>query len=166
MKHFKYARYLARHKWFVFVAGLRLHVPLFRLIIHDWSKFLPCEWIPYANFFYGPNSKPKDKEACQPKDWIVNNDVRNAFDKAWLHHQHLNAHHWRHWVLRQDNGSTKILEMPYEFALEMVADWAGAGRAITGQWDIIPWYEKNKEKIQLGSATRMIVERKLGLILV
>lgn len=48
-----YLRYVIRHKWFVLIAGLRVGAPLWRLIIHDWSKFLPCEWRPYAKFFYG-----------------------------------------------------------------------------------------------------------------
>lgn len=42
-----------RHKLFVFCAGVEIGAPLWRLVIHDWSKFLPCEWFPYTRFFYG-----------------------------------------------------------------------------------------------------------------
>src|SRR6266850_1400416 len=146
--HWGYTKYLARHKWFVFVAGLRTGVPLWRLIIHDWSKFLPCEWFPYVESFYGP--KPTNdtwKEA-----------VRRKFDVAWLHHQHFNPHHWQHWVLREDDGQTKYLEMPDNFAREMVADWCGAGRAITGKWEVWKWYAKNRERILLHPVTRDIVD--------
>jgi hypothetical protein len=52
-KHWQYLKYVVRHKWFVLVAGLHVGAPLWRLLIHDWSKFLPCEWRPYAAFFYG-----------------------------------------------------------------------------------------------------------------
>jgi len=55
----------------------------------------------------------------------------------------------QHWVLREDDGKTKYLEMPDNFAREMVADWCGAGRAITGKWEVWKWYEKNRERIML-----------------
>ena len=52
-KFFKYLSYIIRHKYYVLVAGLKVRAPLFRLIIHDWSKFLPYEFAPYMNYFYG-----------------------------------------------------------------------------------------------------------------
>jgi len=155
MRHLRYLKYLIRHKWFVFLAGLKTGVPLWRLVIHDWSKFMPCEWFPYANFFYGP--KPDKNE---PDDWVYWISVeahRAPFDLAWLHHQHRNPHHWQHWVLREDNGDTKFLKMPENFVREMVADWCGAGRAITGKWDVATWYEKNAYKILLHPKTTLRV---------
>lgn len=147
-QHLKYAKYLFRHKWFVFIAGRKTGAPLWRLIIHDWSKFLPCEWFPYARYFYGEKPQTENKQ-----EWRKIN-----FDRAWLHHQHANPHHWQHWVLREDSGETKLLPMPDRLIREMVADWMGAGRAITGKWEAGAWYQRNKEKIQLESATREKVE--------
>lgn len=147
-KHWLYAKYLFRHKWFVLVAGLRVGgIPLWRLVIHDWSKFLPCEWGPYAKSFYGP--QPRTPE------------VKAAFDAAWLHHQHLNPHHWQHWVLREDSGGVKLIEMPQRLHREMLADWMGAGRAITRRWDVAEWYAKNTAKIMLHPETRKNVEFRL-----
>jgi hypothetical protein len=154
--HWRYAVYLARHKWFVFLAGLRTGAPIWRLIIHDWSKFLPCEWFPYVAFFYGP--QPDKAEPDDHKYWAAKDTLRLRFDRAWLHHQHSNPHHWQHWVLREDDGETKYLEMPVRLAREMVADWCGAGRAITGKWEVWKWYWKNKEKILLHPHTRDVVE--------
>jgi hypothetical protein len=85
---------------------------------------------------------------------------RRDFDRAWLHHQHFNAHHWNHWVLRRDDGSFKALPMPERFAREMVADWIGAGRA-QGKPDVRGWYEANRDKLLLDPATRSYVERLL-----
>jgi len=51
---FRYLKYLIRHKWFVFRAGLKLKVSIWRLLIHDWTKFLPSEFFPYLRKFYGP----------------------------------------------------------------------------------------------------------------
>lgn len=156
MKHFRYLKYLIRHKWFVFLAGLKTGAPLWRLIIHDWSKFLPCEWLPYVEKFYG---EWRSRVAKYPSDILIH----QAFDHAWLHHQHANPHHWQHWVLREDSGQTKLLEIPEYFVREMVADWAGAGRGITGKWEVVSWYEQNKTKIQLHDHSRLLVEQLLPL---
>lgn len=143
--HRKYGSYVLRHKWFVFRAGLRTGAPLWRLVIHDWSKMSRGEWGPYVRSFYGP----------QPRT----DEVKLAFDQAWLHHQHRNPHHWQHWLLREDNGGLKTLEIPEGFVREMVADWMGAGRAITGKWEVGSWYSKNQEKIELHPSSRALVER-------
>jgi hypothetical protein len=154
-KHLKYLRYLARHKWFVFVAGMRLRrmgfggPPIWRLVIHDWSKFMPCEWMPYVDYFYGERERLKNEE---PDDFRFRQAARkyhDAFDRAWLHHQHRNPHHYQHWILRNDDGTTKFLYIPDHFLFEMVADWLGAGRAITGKWEAWKWYEKNREHIRM-----------------
>lgn len=142
-KHLKYLSYVTRHKWFVFIAGLKTGAPLWRLVIHDWSKFLPCEWFPYVEHFYGDKYPQQD------------------FDRAWLHHQHLNPHHWQHWRLKEDGGEEKFLKMPEHFAREMVADWMGAGRAIAGKWEARDWYAKNRVKILLHPETAALVGRLL-----
>jgi len=207
MKHFKYLSYVVRHKWFVFRAGLRTGAPLHRLLIHDWSKFLPSEWLPYVNNFYG------DRKT---------NSTKAAFDLAWLRHQKRNKHHWQYWVLLNDsdpgnvypnwqfqskdggltlgsimrydkpnvpdyesevdlentglvsNDNTSralsimkltfnanryyVVPIPAKYLREMLADWAGAGRAITGKWDVVSWYEKNKDKIILHPDSRKQLE--------
>jgi len=52
-REFKYAWYIIRHKWFVFLeCGKRGLV--WRGITHDLSKLRPSEWAPYADYFYGP----------------------------------------------------------------------------------------------------------------
>lgn len=152
-KHLRYLSYVLRHKWFVLVAGLRVGAPLWRLLIHDWSKLTPSEWRPYVLSFYGPWGY-----AERPPE------VVEAFDRAWLHHQHANPHHWQHWVLREDSGDTKVLRMPEHFVREMVADWMGAGRAITGRWEVGEWYAANHAKMLLHPATREEVESLLARI--
>lgn len=46
--HLRYALYVARHKWFVLLAGRRTGAPLWRLLVHDWSKLTPAEWGAYV----------------------------------------------------------------------------------------------------------------------
>jgi hypothetical protein len=151
--HWHYAKYVFRHKLFVLLACLRLRVPLHQAILHDWSKFLPDEWLPYARFFYGVPVK---------QGGIVHRHRRLRFDVAWLRHQHRSPHHYQHWVLRNDDGSTVPLPMPERFAREMVADWMGAGRAL-GKPDTAGWYRHNRARIVLHPDTRALVEGLLGV---
>lgn len=141
--HAQYANYVVRHKWFVYQAGRWTRAPLWRLLIHDWSKLTPAEWTAYVDTFYRDRNAP---------------GVAAAFDAAWLHHQHYNPHHWQHWILRQDDGELKVLDMPHDLIREMVADWMGAGRAITGKWDVASWYHNNIDKIIMSDKTRWEVE--------
>jgi len=163
-KYFKYLCYLIRHKWFVAVECWKHHL-YWQAIVHDLSKFLPDEFIPYANYFYGKKKQIRDETGYyKPTD---TGDL--AFDFAWLLHQKRNPHHWQWWILPEDEGGVKILEMKYPYNLEMICDWVGAGKAqgyfsppfaplLETQW----WYLKNKGKMQLHPKTREFVEDFLG----
>ena len=115
-----------------------------RGLLHDLSKFLPDEWLPYAKYFYSDI------------------DCEDIFDLAWLKHQSRNKHHWQYWILCKDSGETKVLPMPLKYAKEMLADWRGAGRAITGSDNTLKWYRENRHKMVLHSLTRAWIENKLG----
>lgn len=149
LSHWRYLKYVLRHKFYVARECFRYRM-YWRGIKHDWTKFLPCEWRPYVASFYGPW-----KYSDRPEN------VVEAFDRAWLHHQRWNSHHWQHWVLREDSGATKALEMPIDDTFEMFCDWIGAGLAITGKREVWVWYEKNRDKIILNQCTRDLIE---GLI--
>lgn len=140
--------YLLRHKWFVFKAGWELGVPFWQLALHDWSKFLPDEWCPYRDFFY---KRDGATDGC----YLAGND--DAFDAAWLKHIHRQPHHWQHWFLREDEGVVKCVEMPYQYVLEMLADWHGAGAAQGSELSTYEWYQENAH-IKLHPTTRLIVE--------
>lgn len=151
-KYLHYFKYLFRHKWFVFLACCRYGL-YWQGLVHDWSKFLPDELIPYANYFYGGDTR-KDR-FYSPEQGSY------SFNVAWMKHQHRNPHHWQHWVLQNDDGTKFALEMPEKFAKEMICDWIGAGQA-QGFNDTASWYLKNKDKMTLANSTRLFVERELG----
>jgi hypothetical protein len=148
LRHWNYLKYVLRHKWFVFVACRACKVSLWQALIHDWHKFLPSEWGPYARTFYKPDGSKQYVES-------------DEFSKAWNLHQKRGKHHWQHWLITWDRGVTEPIEMDMKYAHEMVADWWGAGRAITGKWDLPSWYSKNAHIIQLHKNTRIIVEFKI-----
>jgi hypothetical protein len=165
--YLKYLKYVVRHKWFVFLGCLKLgkdssfFFPLFWLgIVHDWSKFRPSEFLPYAKWFNGPYGIgwSQEKHGGCGDEIALHEELSYRFDVAWLKHQHRNKHHWQHWLLQEDNGPIKTLDMPDTYLFEMIADWYGAGRAITGRETISPWYEANKEKIRVSERTRKTLE--------
>jgi len=148
--HWKYLQYVLRHKWYVFLACLKYGL-IWQGITHDWSKFLPSEWNAYVQYFYG------NHEGNVKEQW------KGKFDEAWNHHQKRQPHHWQYWVLMNDSGSVVALPMPDKFRKEMIADWRGAGKAITGKDDTPNWYIKNRDKMNLHPDTRKWVESQLGV---
>lgn len=163
MKYLRYLRYIFLHKWFVFVAGLRTKAPILNLIVHDLSKFRRDEFFPYADYFYDKPLQEKEKkdalefftvDSAAPFGY----HTKDRFNKAWLLHQRRNPHHWQFWLLLNDDGTTIPLPMPDELACEMVADWLGAGRTLTGEWGAKEWYLKNRDHIMLHPDTEFIVE--------
>lgn len=128
-----------RHKWFVFLAGLKLGLPLWRAIVHDWSKFLPSELPHYNRQFFGAAG-----------------DLA-GFGRAWHHHIVNNSHHPEHWTYIDANGE-HVLEMSEIAITEMIVDWWGAGRSYNGSWDMQDWLSKNLSKKRLHPQTRIKVE--------
>ena len=138
-----------KHKWFVLLAGLSTKTPLWRLIIHDWTKFTPSELPHYQRQFFGKADDPK------------------GFMTAWLHHQNHNPHHWEYWIPRSGHKrcdppyeDNKPCTMPMWAVREMVADWLAAGRTYEGKWpklDNWTWLNKHLSKMQLSPQTRIKV---------
>ena len=155
--HIAYFKYVCRHKWFVFLACLKWKVPLWRAIIHDWTKFTIAEWSPYVHSFYNPDgSKRRVRDTTGAYD---PNKISRDFSYAWNHHEKNNSHHWGYWIVTSgDYGKVEPLPMPETYVREMLADWEGAGRAITGNADPQGWYVKNGEKFLLHDDTRALVE--------
>ena len=156
-KHWLYFKYVTRHKWFVFLAGWHIGVPIWRLILHDWTKFLPSEWSPYVNHFYGDKPPNLDGETGYNHQFDAG---KLAFNIAWNHHQKRNDHHWQYWVMNFDDGGTEVLPMPTVCRSEMLADWRGAGRA-QGKPDTRAWYRVNRDNMLLHPETRHFIDTML-----
>ena len=118
---------------------------------HDKSKDNPDEYKAYDDYFYGKNRSY---------------EVVMAFKRAWLEHIHRNPHHWQHWVLINDEPEEGevILEMPYEYIIEMICDWWSFSWEKGNLMEIFSWYEKHSKYIKLASKTRKTVETILNKI--
>ena len=158
-RHLAYLKYIICHKWFVFWECARLGI-VWRGLIHDWHKFLPSEWLPYARYFYNPDGTPKQRRDSTGY-YKPTETGDSAFDFAWLLHQKRGRHHWQWWILPEDEGGIKILAMGEKDCLEMLADWRGAGKA-QGAPDITLWYEAHGQKMQLHPDTRQWLDGMLA----
>lgn len=112
---------------------------------HDFSKTIPNEYDAYDAYFYGENKTP---------------EVEQNFQLAWLRHIHRNPHHWQYWVLIHDDPSEgeTIMEMPYNYIIEMICDWWAFSWNKGDLSEIFSWYDEHSAYIKLAPATRKIVE--------
>lgn len=151
MIYLHYLWSLLQHKWSVLKASRWTGVPLWRAIIHDWSKFLPVEFINYARWHFGAQSL-------------------DGWAKAWGHHQNHNPHHPEYWLLswRGDPDSyhglgqhvadfVTVLPMPEIYVREMIADFFGASKIYTGSWNIDNWLNENGPKMILHDETKRLI---------
>jgi len=134
-----YSYSLREHVMNVTIACNALGVSQEQSFMHDDSKWSDEEFSHYARKFKGPADDPV------------------GFDYAWLHHIHNNPHHWQYWmfpdVLYTSKGNTEhgVLEMPFEYCVEMIADWLGSSKTYTQSWDMTDWLWKNFNKVILHS---------------
>lgn len=118
---------------------------------HDQSKSDPEEYDAYDKYFYGGN-----------RSYAV---VQN-FRLAWLHHIHNNPHHWQYWILINDEPGEGmvILDMPYNYIIEMVCDWWAFSWNKGNLHEIFHWYDEHKAYMKLSDKTRNTVEHILQQI--
>ena len=158
--HIAYLKKVLQHKYYVVLGCREMDVPLWRGLLHDWTKFLPSEWFPYVRNFYNKDGTPKDIR--DKKTGGYNPAIQpDVFLSGWLHHQKCNKHHWQYWTVIGDAGDLKPLPIPDLYLREMIADWIGAGLAYSGKSDPVGWYEKTKDRMILEARTRERLELKL-----
>lgn len=162
-RYLAYFKYVIRHRWFVFLECCRMGIWR-RGLIHDLSKFLPDEFIPYAKYFYNKDGSSRQGEIRDDTGYYKPWDTGDLkFDFAWLLHQKRNKHHWQWWIIPKDDGRFSAFEMPLKYLLEMICDWKGAGKAQNVN-NLKGWYDKNKEKLILHPQTKKTLEIFMFLI--
>ena len=145
-----------RHKYWVmyycFYAGL-----YWQGIVHDLSKFSPTEFWESVRYY---NDRVSPVEV-RKKKW--------GYSDSWFHHRGRNKHHYEMWTDNYDRGITTV-RMPYEYALEMVCDFLGAGRAYYGK-EFTPrkeleyWENKKKDNpdMKIHPDTKSFVDKMLNI---
>lgn len=108
---------ILRHKYHVFLMCKRAGIP-FRGLLHDMSKLSPIEFYEYTKYT-GNNRSPVDN--CK--------DIK-GYCESWQHHKGHNPHHAEYWIdnVAKPGEEPVALPMPYEYAVEMICDFIGAGK--------------------------------------
>lgn len=88
-------------------------------ITHDLSKFSFVEFWESVKYYQGTRSPIN---ACKED---------KGYSMAWFHHRGRNKHHWEFWMDDFEKGSIPK-KMPFKYALEMICDYLGAGKAYAG----------------------------------
>lgn len=147
-KFFGHLKTVIKHKRWVghycFMCGL-----YWQGITHDLSKFSITEFGESVKYYTGTRS-PID--VCKEQ---------TGYSEAWQHHKGRNKHHYEYWTDNYDKGTTNI-KMPWKYALEMVCDYLGAGRAYKGkdfsmkyEYD---WWQTKREIAFLHKDTKWIID--------
>lgn len=157
VKFFKHLSTITRHKKEVmkvcFSFGLYKQG-----IMHDLSKFLPCEFFSSVKYFQGDRS-PIDAEKED-----------KGYSNAWMHHKSRNKHHAIYWIDydSKDPNVLKSPRIPLKYVYEAVADSVGAGRIYSEnarkEWSELTTFnywknvERNKLKNWLNERTLMVFD--------
>lgn len=151
----KHLKTVLIHKWYVFKECVSCGI-IWQGIIHDLSKFSFTEFISSAKYFQG-NRSPIDAE----KEAI-------GYSNAWLHHKGHNKHHWEYWIDFDDKGNIITNKIPYNYAVEMICDWIGAGIAYNKEkWfnkDMLKYYNKVRPGRHFNEKTEELILKFLNVI--
>lgn len=161
MKRYRnYLWYVIRHKWYVMLECFKRGQFLLG-ILHDWSKFLPSEFFPYAKHFYNADGTKADNRRNKTGYYKPTNTGDPDFDRAWFYHQKRNKHHWQWSVMPEDEEGVVLLDMPLKYRIEMICDWFGASGAQKTTGSVQHWWNLNNHKMQLHPDVRQWVEENL-----
>lgn len=113
---FLHAALVIRHRHAVLIHCARCGI-LWRGLVHDLSKFSPCEFWESARYYQG-NRSPIG--VCRRTTGV---------SYAWLHHKGRNRHHIEYWL---DAECAVTPMMPYPYAVECVCDKLAASKTYLG----------------------------------
>jgi hypothetical protein len=147
MKLFTHLKYILIHKYYVFIQCVKHGQPLLGLI-HDVSKFLPSEFIPYAKYAY------TDYFQNLHGSYQAGDSGNIEFDLGWTLHRRRNKHHWQFWII-----SSNPIDMEEKYIIEMLCDWMGAIKAQKNNIVVEEWYDKHKSEMSLSSGTKKVLDR-------
>jgi hypothetical protein len=137
----QYATYVIKHKAMILRLSRKWGVPLWQALIHDLSRFLPSEFIPSANYFFG----------AYKRGYVWKRGESPKYDAARDLHERRNPHHAAYWAGRP---------IPLLYIREMLCDWDAAGQA-KGK-PINEWYTAHRHSLPLHPDTIATIDQILA----
>lgn len=147
---FGHTAMILRHKAWVFYYCCHAGIP-WQGFMHDWSKFSPMEFCESVRYYNGKCSPIK---SCK--------EANHGRSLAWLHHHGRNLHHYEAWFDDFDHGAHPT-DMTYPYAVEMICDFLGAGRAygrssFTYEGEYAWWQKKQQQGVGMTEHMQAFVE--------
>lgn len=132
-KYWKHFKTIFKHKLIVMITCFKAGI-IWRGLLHDNSKFGPTEFLTSGKYYQGTSS-PIDAEKKE-----------KGYSYAWQHHKGKNPHHWEYWIDNVGTYDNTPVKIPYQYVVEMICDWIGAGKTYLGdKWNNkqpIEYFEK------------------------
>lgn len=131
-----------------------------RGLLHDLSKFGTTEFFSSARYFQG-DSSPIDAEKKE-----------KGYSLAWQHHKGHNPHHWEYWIDNVGTYKNTPCKIPYDYVVEMLCDWLGAGIVYSkqkpnynkGYREPLEYYARCRHERIFHPETQHVIEGYLGII--
>lgn len=158
-KYIRHFKTITKHKYYVmkfcFKCGFYK-----RGLLHDLSKYSKTEFCSSAKYFQGTSS-PIDAEKNE-----------KGYSLAWQHHKGHNPHHWEYWIDNVGTYKNTPCKIPYEYVVEMICDWLGAGIVYSKQKpnydepynEPLEYYNKCKNERIFHKETQELIEYLLNVI--
>lgn len=149
--YWQYFKQIMLHKKYVFEECLKCGIT-WQGITHDLSKFSKQEFTRSAKRYFGENT----------------DQVKEEYVKSWLHHKGCNPHHWEYWTDYGKQGDIITHKVPYNYVIEMVCDWIGAGKAYEkeewNQAEPLEYYNKVRAGRHFHKDTEKLIYKFLNCI--
>ena len=158
-KYIKHFKTITKHRYYVrkfcFKCGFYK-----RGLLHDLSKYSFTEFFSSAKYFQGTSS-PIDAEKKE-----------KGYSLAYLHHKGHNPHHWEYWIDNIGTYKNTPCKIPYDYVIEMICDWLGAGIVYSKQKvdynkpysEPLKYYNKCKKERIFHPETQKLIEYYLNII--
>ncbi len=155
IRHFKT---ITRHKMEVMKGCFK--VGLYRQgLLHDMSKYMPCEFFVGCRYYQGFQS-PNNAERAD-----------RGYSSAWLHHKGRNKHHFEYWIdysMETKGHPMEGMKMPRRYVAEMLMDRIAASKIYNGDsytdHDPLAYFLKGKEHYMLHPVTERQIEGLLRML--
>lgn len=158
-KYIKHFLTITKHKFVVMKYCFKCGIYK-RGLLHDLSKYGITEFASSARYFQG-NSSPIDAEKRE-----------KGYSLAWQHHKGHNPHHWEYWIDNIGTYKNTPIKIPYEYVIEMICDWLGAGIVYSKQKvkenmpykEPLEYYNNHKSERIFNEDTQCLIELFLRMI--
>ncbi len=149
---------ITTHKFYVAQGCFKLGL-YYQGIMHDLSKYSPCEFITGVKYFDGHRSPNAVERAST-----------GGYSMAWLHHKGRNKHHFEYWIDYSNLPGRLVYgnRMPLRYVAEMICDRRAACLTYNNEnyTPSAPWehYLKSKDHLVMDKDTRIVLENCLTVL--